>query len=69
MQHDFDYSVCANKPASELVNCKNEADGKMIKALDAIPWKQRQWGHAMAKTMINAEQKLGRGLQKNAHRR
>ena len=42
MKHDVDYSVCANKPPSEQAKCKNEADRKMIKALDAIPWKQRQ---------------------------
>ena len=64
MQHDVDYSVCGNKPTNEEVKCKNEADRKMIKALDAIPWKQRRWGHAMARTMINTKQKLGLGLQK-----
>ena len=53
MQHDVDYSVCGNKPKSEQVKCKNEADRKMVKALDAIPWKERQWGHAMARAMIN----------------
>ena len=37
----------------------------MIKSLDAIPWKERQWGHAMARAMINTKQKLGLGLQKN----
>ena len=36
----------------------------MVKALDAIPWKERQWRHAMARTMINTKQKLGTGLQK-----
>ena len=41
----------------------------MLKALDAIPWKERQWGHAMARTMIDTKQKLGLGLQKNASRR
>ena len=56
-------TVCGNKPPSEQVQCKNEADRKMIKSLDAIPWKERQWGHAMAK------KKLGLGLQKNARRR
>ena len=56
-------TVCGNKPPSEQVQCKNEADRKMIKSLDAIPWQERQWGHAMAK------QKLGLGLQKNARRR
>ena len=62
MQHDVDYSVCGNKPKSDQVKCKNEADRKMIKSLDEIPWKKRQWGHAMARTMINTKQKLGLGL-------
>ena len=69
MQHDVDYSVCANKPKNEQVKCKNEADRKMVKSLDEIPWKQRQWGHSLARTMINTKQKLGLGLQKNARRR
>ena len=67
MKHDVDYSVCANKPKSEQVQCKNKADRKMVKSLDAIPWKERQWGHALARTMINTKQKLGMGL--NARRR
>ena len=33
----------------------------MVKSLDSIPWKKRQWGHAMARTMINTKQKLGMG--------
>ena len=70
MQHDVDYSVCGNQPKSEQVKCKNEADRKMVKALDAIPWKERQWGRALARTMINTKEKLGTGLQlKNASRR
>ena len=69
MQHDVDYSVCGNRPSSEQVKCKNEADRKMIKALDSIPRNQRQWGHFLARTMINTKQKLGLGLQKNARRR
>ena len=67
MQHDVEYSVCGNKPKSEQVKCKNEADRKMVKSLDAIPWKKRQWGHTLARTMINTKQKLGLGL--NARRR
>ena len=39
MQHDVDYSVCGNKPKSDEVKCKNNAKRKMLKALDAIPWK------------------------------
>ena len=67
MQPDVDYSVRGNKPKSEKVKCKNEADRKMVKSLDAIPWKERQWGDALARTMINTKQKLGLGL--NARRR
>lgn len=42
MQHDVDYSVYANKPKSEQVQCKSKADRKMVKSLDTIPWKERQ---------------------------
>ena len=53
MQPDVDYSVRGNKPKSEKVKCKNEADRKMVKSLDLIPWKERQWGHSLARTIIN----------------
>ena len=62
MQHDVDYSVCGDDR-----KCKNKADKKMVKSLDAIPWKERQWGHWLARTAINTKQKLGLGL--NARRR
>jgi len=64
MQHDVDYSVCGNKPKVNQVKCKNDADRKMVKALDAIPWKQRQWGHAIARNAIAAKSKLGMGVKK-----
>ena len=57
MQHDVDYSVCGDDR-----KCKNKADRKMVKSLDAIPWKERQWGHTLARTIINTKQKLGLGL-------
>ena len=63
MQHDVDYSVCANKPKSNQVKCKNDADRKMVKALDAIPWKERQWGHTIARNAIAAKSKLGMGAK------
>ena len=63
MQHDVDYSVCANKPKSNQVKCKNDADRKMVKALDDIPWKDRQWGHAVARNAIAAKSKLGMGAK------
>ena len=63
MQHDVDYSVCGNKPKSDQVKCKNEADRKMVKELDSIPWKDRQWGHAVARNAIAAKAKLGLGVK------
>ena len=36
----------------------------MVKALDAIPWKDRQWGHAVARNAIAAKSKLGMGVKK-----
>jgi len=36
----------------------------MVKALDAIPWKERQWGHAIARNAITAKSKLGMGVKK-----
>ena len=65
MQHDVDYSVCGNKPKSNQVKCKNDADRKMVKALDAIPWKERQWGHVIARNAIAAKSKLGMGVKKS----
>ena len=66
MQHDVDYSVCANK--ADPRKCKNKADRKMVAALDENPWKQRQWGHALARNTINTKQKLGLGKPKNVTR-
>ena len=70
MQHDVDYAVCSNKPSKDQVKCKNVADRKMVKALDAIPWKERQWGHAVARNAIASKAKLGLGVKsKNGKRR
>ena len=65
MQHDVDYSVCADK-GKNVKSCKNVADKKMVRALDAIPWNERQWGHWLARNTINTKQKLGLGVKKNA---
>ena len=64
MQHDIDYSVCSNKSSKDQVKCKNEADRKMVKSLDAIPWKDRQSGHAIARNTIAGKAKLGLGVKK-----
>ena len=63
-QHDVDYSVCGNdRNPGDIRRCKNKADRKMVKSLDAIPWKERQWGHALARNVIDVKQKLGLGAK------
>ena len=56
MQHDVDYTVCKDDK-----KCKHRADDRMVKALDAVPWKERQWGHWMARNAINTKRKLRLG--------
>ena len=66
MLHDVDYDVCSNrekKYGENFKKCKHKADKKMVRSLDAVPYKQRQWGHAAARNAINAKQKLGLGLK------
>ena len=41
MVHDVQYLLCGDDK-----KCKNEADRKVVKALDSIPRRERQWGHA-----------------------
>ena len=59
MQHDVDYSICKDDK-----KCKHQADKKMVRALDAVPWNQRQWGHFLARNTINTKRKLGLGTVK-----
>ena len=63
-QHDVDYSVCKDDK-----KCKNKADRKMVKALDMVPFDQRQWGHWLARNAINTKQKLGLGVKKSKNGR
>ena len=65
-QHDVDCSVCEGEENPR--KCKNKADRKMVKNLDSIPRKERQWGHWLARNVINTKQKLGLGA-KNGKRR
>ena len=58
MQHDVDYAVCKDDR-----KCKNKADRKMVQALDNVPYNERQWGHWLARNVINTKQKLGLGLK------
>ena len=59
MQHDVDYSVCGDDK-----KCKHQADRKMVRSLDAVPWNERQWGHWLARNAINTKQKVGLGQKK-----
>ena len=63
-QHDVDYSVCKDDK-----KCKNKADRKMVKALDMVPFNQRQRGHWLARNAINTKQKLGLGVKKSKNGR
>ena len=64
MQHDVDYSICEKKTKNNQIKCKNEADRKMVKALDLIPRNERQWGHTVARNAIAAKAKIGLGAKK-----
>ena len=59
MQHDVDYSICKDDK-----KCKHQADKKMVRALDAVPWNEKQWGHFLARNTINTKRKLGLGTGK-----
>ena len=41
----------------------------MVKALDAVPWNERQWGHWLARNMINTKQKVGLGAKKKSEKK
>ena len=41
----------------------------MVQALDNIPYNERQWGHWLARNVINTKQKLGLGVSKNGKSR
>ena len=59
MHHDIDYSICKDDK-----KCKHRADKKMVRSLDAVPWRERQWGHWLARNTINTKTKLGLGTGK-----
>ena len=35
----------------------------MVKALDSVPYNERQWGHWLARNTISTKQKLGLGVE------
>ena len=41
----------------------------MVEALDNVPYSERQWGHWLARNIINTKQKMGLGAPKNAKSR
>ena len=64
MRHDVDYSECKDDK-----KCKIEANRKMVKVLDAVLYNKRQWGHFLARNMINTKQKAGLSVSKNGKSR
>ena len=48
MQHEINYTVCKDDR-----KCKNKAERKMVKALDNVPYEDRQWGHWLTRNMID----------------
>ena len=59
VQHDVDYSVCKDDK-----KCKHIADRKMVHSLDAVPWSETQWGHWLARNIINTKRKVSLGSPK-----
>ena len=51
-RHDSCYDVGKNK---------NDCDRIMVKEIDNIPYKEKPWGTAMIRSIINTKQKLGMG--------
>lgn len=41
----------------------------MGKALDKIPYNEKQWGHWLGRNIINTKQKIGLGISKNGKSR
>ena len=46
-----------------------KADREMVKALDVVPYDERQCGHWLARNVINTKQKLGLGIKKKASKK
>lgn len=58
MVHDVNYSVCSHreqKYGEDEKKANTRQTEKIAKSLDAIPWKDRPWGHALAQNAINAK--------------
>lgn len=54
-------SFRAQKYGENEKKCKHAADCKMVNALNAVPWRKRQWGHALARNAIATKCQLGLG--------
>ena len=54
-QHDVDYALSKN------LRDKHLADGKMINAINELPYNQQQYGTFLVKNIIRSKRKLGLG--------
>ena len=65
--NDLENQVRYNPETGEILEIYDPPTGptdnrKMVKSLDAVPYNERQWGHWLARNLINTKQKLGLGL-------
>ena len=56
-QHDVDYTLAKN------LKDKHIADEKMIKAINELPYNQKQYGTFLVKNIIRSKRKLGLGVE------
>ena len=66
-KHDIMYSIAENKGLNtkDIKNRKKVADIQMIKEIDAIPYRQRPYGTAIVRGIINKKQQLGLSVNPN----
>ena len=61
--NDLENQVRYNPETGEILEIYDPPTGptdnrKMVKSLDAVPYNERQWGHWLARNLINTKQKL-----------
>ena len=56
-QHDVDYTLAKN------LKDKHDADEKMIKSINELPYNQQQYGTFLVKNIIRSKRKLGLGVE------
>ena len=61
-QMPYLFNMMSITASAEMIRSVNIVQiKKMVRALDAVPWRERQWGHWLARNSINTKRKLGLG--------